>query len=343
MKEKNQRIILPVSTPPITAWQWQANPLAVLWGKENTKDWIFCNYILLKSNIDDWSKGEKLYLDFIPHPFFSNCPWLKYRILDRESMKKWGGIQDFLIDCLKNDYYIFTLADQSFFLNINHKRLHETFIYGIDGNKGVGFIADFINGKYSFKQVDLKMLCKGIEKVSNHEDYWDDRGGIYLIKYIENIGYSYHPKSIKQSIYSYLHPEHLYSYIDSQTTRFIDNPIHYGIDVYNQLIDHILFVSHYHHIPDKRTFHNFLDHKHLMVLRVNWLLEEKHIKIPKDILIGLKKLEDQADLLCNWAIKLNLLNKVDCAEISNKMINILMRMKENEYLLYEHLNSFICL
>lgn len=59
MEKEDKSIILPVSIPPITAWQWQANPLAVLWNRKNTWSWIFCNYILLKSNIDDWSEGKK--------------------------------------------------------------------------------------------------------------------------------------------------------------------------------------------------------------------------------------------------------------------------------------------
>ena len=252
-------------------------------------------------------------------------------------MIRWGSVREFVIDCLKKNYYIFTLVDQSYFLNVKYRRLHEIFVYGVDLEKNVAFVADFLKGKYSFLQVDFDLLCKGIRAVKEQEDYWDDRGGIYLIKYIENIGYDYHPRFMKEAIYSYLHPDHVYSYIDGQTTRFKNNPIHYGIDVYDQLIEHIYSICTHHYMWDKRAFHNLFDHKKLMVLRVNWLIDEEYIKISEDLAQKFQEIEKQAEVLCNWSIKLNLQGAKGYGRIPEKMISILKQMKEREKILYEAL------
>lgn len=330
VKMNGQQIIpdtkkLEVTMPPLTAWQWQACALSILWGRECTHNWIFSNYIMPSCTVDDWSDGEKLYVDYIPHPFWDNCPWLKCRILDRKWIKdKWGSTRDFVLECVSDGYYIFTLADQKEIRDVPYQYLHELFLFGYNQTEDKAYIADFINQKFRFSEVDFSVACRAIDGVSESEDYWDDfRGGIFLLKFVDNIGYDFHCDIVKQSLFLYLNPQYFLSPKDLKSTRYMNNKIHYGKDVYNCFIEHIRKSEAEHFSWDQRAFHNLYDHKALMSKRIEYMMKKGYLD-EEDFVARSKWIELQAQTLCNLGIKMNMKNSWD----ADKCIHMIDRLKE---------------
>lgn len=327
---------LMMTYPPLTAWQWQANILSILWGRQDTYDWLFSNYIIPICSIDDWSKGEKLFLDYIPHPFFDNCPWISCRVIDREMIRKgWKNTRDFIIDNINKNTYVFTLVNIGRIVNDNRKYLHEICIFGYNQNQNIVNIADFFDNKYAYKEFNFDTVCQAIDDITPDEDYWDEyRGGIYLLKYIDNIGYEFIPQFVKNCFLLYISPQHMFSIIDMQSSRHKDNKISYGIDVCDKLVNQIERTIEKHFIWDQRAFHNYFDHKVMMVKRIEYMHERNFLK---NKLISIEEfvwIRNESAKLYNLCLKMNI-KKVWDRDIANRMINTLHKIKEKEMKLYE--------
>lgn len=331
---------LQVEVPPLTAWQWQASVLSILWGHQQTHNWIYSNYILPSCTGDDWSEGKRLFVDFIPHPFFDNCPWLKCRIIDRSWIKeKWGNTRDFLCECIKEGYYIFTLADQKDIRGLQNRYFHELFIFGYDLESNHTYIADFINEKFRFAKADLDVTCKAIESVSEADDYWDDfRGGVYLFKLVDNMGYDFHPDIVKQSLFLFLNPQFILSPKDLKSTRYKVNKIYYGVDVYDCFIKHIEKSMQLRIRWDQRAFHNLYDHKVLMSKRILFMMKNEYISNSKEYINVSEWIERRVQALCNLCIKMNLTGSWEEQKCKH-MIDSLNATRKAEVDLYKSIIS----
>src|SRR5690606_37750203 len=70
--------ILPITMPPITAYQRNTSMLAILHHDEDTHDWIYNNFIQIKMSMDDFNKNRAMdyHLNYLFEGMHAFCPWI---------------------------------------------------------------------------------------------------------------------------------------------------------------------------------------------------------------------------------------------------------------------------
>ena len=327
--------ILPMQYPLITSWTWQANLLSILFSHPKTLDWIFSNYILLVCIEDQRLQNDRLAMDFVPSKFW-DCPWIYMQIHDREFINRhYPNIEKYFIDSILDNYYVYGIIDENCLLNLGSKYVHELFLFGFNKEINVFNVADFtFKNKYSFETADINQVCKGYYNVTKEEDYMlSGNGGIILLKYLDDAFYPFDRMLVKQNLQCYIHPELIYNFY-----RILAAPHRAaicGIDIYDAIIQNIKG-SHY----DVRLLHDLYDHKVMMVERVRYMIENKHVDMQVCLLNEFDELKTIASIIRNVMLKLTV-KKSNDKESQNMVIKELSRIKEKERYLYEQLSNSI--
>lgn len=338
--------VLSVVYPSITSWTWHAALFSILEQYEYAKEWIFNNYIQIHCRPD--IRENRLYLEFLPsYRVFLECPVIHIQYFDRKWIKSGRStVQSFLMRCIDEGYYIYCVCNERYILQSDADRFHELFIYGYDEN--TAYVGDFTfteMGRYSFEKASLDMVCKGIEDVGEAEDYllrWE--GGIILVRPQEPAENKYHidKQYIRQQITEYLHGVNSLSHlgllynkdifsVDEQGEKFKFHV--WGIQVYQCLIEYLNIVKFVEDI-DLRPFHNLYDHKKLMRMRIEYLLERKEIYVEKNIITSFKEIERKMEIICNMLLKA-LIKKNFSAR--SEIIRLLMDVRDKEWMVYNNL------
>ncbi len=124
---------LPIGEPPVTGYMHHLYPLSILARDTAYLPWFYCHYIQLR-------QFEGRGLNFYLHPFyreFSTCPLLESNRVDRRLA---GGKPDevtgFVLECLKQDYYVqldvdyFYIPQGAYYQQAHF--LHELLLSGFD-------------------------------------------------------------------------------------------------------------------------------------------------------------------------------------------------------------------
>lgn len=340
MKSKKEKV-LPVAYPSITSWPWHAILFSILETREETKPWIYSNYINLVGGMDDVVTS----FDFSPNVIdYAICPWINAQLFSREYLSKnHKNIKQFFIDAIDSGAYIFTIINTQYaFRNIIGenigKYIHETMIYGYDVEKGKFNIADFTyRGKYSFEEVDMDCVVKGYLDVNVEEDYIAHRReGVFLLKFNERAKYKFDLVLVKYNLKNYINGKGL-----DCTTRTVitDNSFmntgleeKTGISSYDLLFHYLTLVGAGSRAIDKRIPHVIFDHKELMLKRLLFMIDEGFIENDENIIYKMTKIRDLAMQNRNLLLK----SMVASVPIkSDDIINKYMTLRDMEMDLYD--------
>lgn len=319
-----KRKILPLHESPIKVYSNYAYVLSVLLNNEDALNWFYSNFIQVKY-IRDTNKNQPFIFNYSLGnltKYFYNLPFLEVRSLARDFLLKvCDDIVGFLIKSLENNYYIMIIADEYYLpprtsYNIQHYQ-HLIMLNGFDMEKKCFYSVGFNNGKYEEAIIDFGDMCKAVSSgQGNNKNVRDDLCMLYKIQDREKLeypqeGYNYFPykfnlKLVKRSLQEYLYSE----YSDEHFDYFyeVSKNAEYGISYYEAMIEYVQ--KYIRRIYEGKVyevaFHGMMEHKKVMVQRLEYMYEQGHVSnIDKEIEIY-KALAVRAEMIRNQVLKFNL-------------------------------------
>lgn len=257
-----KKIILPYAKPQITSYPAIAYLLSIIENDVNTHEWIYSHYIQIVNK--DFEESDPIRGTFTDDIAANKCPFIKMQYLKKEEMLNiYGTFKKFATCEIENGKYIVINCDHyyipcSAYYKKAHVR-HELFIYGVDIEKEIFYVADFFkNSKYSFEEVpcnNVEEAFIGFEKIKKEFDNFE----IIMDQKLSNT-YFLDIQKIRND---------LVEYIDSSSCskRFGRNVVAaYGISYYKAMKKHCVA-----NIMDIREAYVLYDHKRIMVNRLKYL------------------------------------------------------------------------
>lgn len=323
----DKKRVLPMAYPEITSWNWVAGLLSILSNYDDTKGWIYSNYIMLVCRKENRTSSDKLFLDFLPfHPLVV-CPFIKLENYNRKTiLQYYETYNEFLINSINNNKYIYCTADQGFMFKKNKKFIHEMFIFGYSTENNNAYVADFtFRGKYSYEAIDIDLLTESIKLVTEEDDFIN---GVRLVQFNESTKYEFNLERVKKLFKLYLEPDYMISDINSKVV--------YGIDIY-EMGDRQIDETYINRTPwDVRFYHNLYDHKIIMINRLKYMKKYGYANVPIEVIEEFVNLSQIVLRMRNLCIKLNIQNNWS----KDKMIYLkekLKMIKEKEIALLKEL------
>ncbi|MCM3133468.1 hypothetical protein M3629_11730 [Paenibacillus polysaccharolyticus] len=170
---------LQVQDPLITTYPHHASLFSMLDMDTRSRSWIYHHFLLvILHHNDEGGYGLDLCSQYYPwHKFkLPTCPMLITRVYEREIILKQWSLQDFLVELIRKDNYIYFLR------NMPDGGKHEVFITGFDSDRKVFLCHDFWDGFYGEKWLPYDEIT-AIED-SNFDTEWstDYLNGIWAIE-----------------------------------------------------------------------------------------------------------------------------------------------------------------
>lgn len=278
--------------------------------------WVYNNFIQIRYN-RDWKTvtfdNHILMLSYCPALSFRSIPFYIHQELCG------GKIQDFVIDSIDHERYVFMYVDRFYLKNSdeykNIHRSHEIFIYGYDEEKKVFYIADNLDqGRFIFTECGFSELEESFEAADKQYEFMADIGLIH-----ENIG-------VKSEINIGQIVDGLERYLMSIPTYDMkpEQPYLFGRDVVRYIRDNYLIHSNGEDI-DIRAFHLLYEHKLLMEMRVEYLLNAGYIS-PKQV-----ELNEFTELKNGYLQLRNAIIKYNLTKNTNTLNRSVLKMDELIY------------
>lgn len=343
--------VLTTIYPPINSFPHQGAIFSMLFAREECKPWLFSNFIQIFSlknlNLQGVRKGT---LDFFNNQYgdwkqfeFKANPWIRFNSIPEYFIEDYNiNIIDFIKKNLDQEKYLYLSIDR-FFIPIykysfmkNHSD-HEIFVFGYDDETQCLYVGDNGEGKYVQSTVDYESFTKSFHSMiamfrSNEELYYYSEKSIYILEIIKNAEVNLKSKVFVEETYNNLNIHKIvndlkeYLLLDNFGDSYKNSDYYvFGIDCYNELQQFLVCSDEYIKI-DFRAFYSFLQHKKLMLSRMNYLnniynvyhLSQSYEKIVKKfesiILLILKcNLKKDSSM---WEKISNLLNECKTLEVS---------------------------
>lgn len=207
------------------------------------------------------------------------CPFIIESFLDRNVYKNFGmSVTDFIKIWLDLKNYIYLVVDAASFTASKKESYfpHDIFISGYDDEKEVFFVHDFLfDLRFSCVEIPYEEFEKAFHNLLPENDYINEaNGGITLWRFNEKGEYSFNFKLVKKEIKNYYHSVNVH--IRENFARNEVSESHkeskYGISVY-EFLSHELKMKKRYCIS---LFHDFYEHKLLMVERLSYINEMLH-------------------------------------------------------------------
>lgn len=293
--------ILPRSAPIFTSYPRHANLVSILSHHKSFKKWLFMNHIQFHSEYN----REAFYTGF-----YEPVPRMLYQLVDTQKIRKdvieKNGIDvvTFLKNAIEENYYIYMCVD-TFYIseyplcNRSHFT-HDMFVFGYDDSQSCFHIADFLHeGRYYDTQIPYEQL-----KVAFHSEYdfTNDFNGIQLLKVKEEEDYPFDIDWIIRMLEDYAS-----GFDTSRRFLTLGDPYVervYGFGVYEEVIKFMHKTTNHYSVI--RALHVMSDHKKLMKLRVEYLLEHRYMT-NADLLAESHEIEKSALVIRNSFIKYSVL------------------------------------
>lgn len=310
----NKKKLLPMKLPIVTSYPYHADILSVVSNNDDYLPWFFNNYIQLNYPNEIFKDGARL--DFYMSCLWETCPYISYQLVSKDFVSfKWESIIQFIIDSVDLGFYIRLMVDKfyisSYWISKKKHVPHDIFIFGYNTEDKTFNVADnFKYGKYSFEKVSYINIEKGYKGIQENR-LLDFLNGIEMIRPKEDQGaygfehkYKFDIDLVKNSIKDYLAAENNNSikwhYIPSMQWKYGKDC--YGVDIYSKLIEYINSLVETIGI-DMRPFNVLWEHKKVMLLRIEYMIDNNFLNDSDSILKAYSDIERQAFFLNNLWIK----------------------------------------
>jgi hypothetical protein len=275
--------------------------MSLLWvHKDDVLPWFCDHYIQLVVKSKDYASDWANFYDGI---FIANiepihsCSFCMYQRVDKTVRNKsFTEFTEFIETQINHGYYIETWLDQYFIscsncYNKSHF-MHSNFIYGYDNDKKVVYVSDFFkHGMYKSEVVSYEEINQSytLEYQIGNIPSW-----FLWIRLYKYVGYQYklNKDLLLLGLNNYINCKDSFNRFDNASVTY--DPVYFGLDYYNLLIEHCYSVK---YNLDIRAFHVLYDHKIAMLIRLEYLNEERLIN-------NYHKLKQKCENLLNETLKM---------------------------------------
>lgn len=340
---------LKVEFPMATAFPHQATLLSILQSYKECEEWIFSNYIqIFSARKLNEGPGVVAKFDFFytlngDYRYFElrTNPWLQYHKIPLYMLSKTNNsICNFLVNCIDNEEYIWLPVNRSYIKKYQSQGFHVQFIYGYDLDNQIFYCGDNYKGKYSFEKIPFSEIELAVKNVTDQADLDLGTEGITLLKfyYLEKWNekfsrYAFNKAKVINDIKEYL-------LFDNYGMGYRLNKFYsFGIECYDSLINY--WKDSYENFNDKkhidlRALCSFLDHKNIMVKRMEFMIE-KGILNDKTFIERYKNIYKEVNAIVYLIIEINLKYQFTFEELNN-LILLFSNCKKDEI---EFLNEIL--
>lgn len=312
-------IKLPLVIPPLTGRMHIAFPLAIMLTKEPNKAWFYNHYIqmMCSNNYDEYGVLDySFYVGNICNGWWNN-PLLEMQYFKTDivfNSKK--DILDFIINMLKDNYYILT-QDLDYFRKkfLKKPRTSYHYIYGCNTDEKMLYTVGHQSGHYGNNRLSFRDFVDDMKTYTNQE--------IVLLKVKESpmeIDLPYIRKQIKDYVYSRNSSEDLRVY------QTLNTSFNYGFKTYDNIFNYFNQLLNGKVKNDIRIPYILWEHKNCMYLRLNYI-DSNVFKIDKDLLKCSKDLANKASMIKNYIIRSIMENNLKYVE---KPLSKLEELKREE-------------
>lgn len=335
---------LELSNPPIKVFLNHAYILSVLLNDTKSLPWFYSNYIQIYffKKIDG-NLNLNFYIGNMTK-YFYNIPFLEVRTLDKRFfIKEIINYIDFFVDSIEHGYYIMTIVDEFY---IKGKRefskdhfMHLIMLHGYDRSEKSFYASGiFDNNIYGEQKISFNEFNQSFISESGYNKGIRDYS-VMLFKHreAENLpyplnnynyfDYSFDVKNVKLFL-----NEYLYSMNSEEKLRMyynLNENIGFGMEVYDNIISNIKLKikQDIKSEIDYRGYHGLMEHKEIMVKRIDYMVRNNYLYKSEDLLILFKNIENRTHVLRNIILKYNVSLK---DTILIKAIDLVKQISEDE-------------
>lgn len=329
-------VFLPISNPLSRGYLHNAYQLAILGTKDETKTWIFMNYIQLISEIGNHRFPITFYMpDHMGYNWSILSPWFEYSVITRDHVKQLKiDFKELIKSSLFNNQYVYLYVNEKYIPGTLSESLdqnfnHQILLYGYDESTGeVAFLGYDKNRQFTKRTVNIEHL--ELSYFNNTYDFEMFENRIYLLKLRKDPGFL-----LELDLNSII--DQLINLRDSK--RVVNNVIDYhrdysykyGLDTYdNFMVNLKLFKE--KNIQGERDklitpMHIAMEHKMMMIERLKYISALfPNINVDESIK-DFSLLKQKFETLRNLMIKYELIQD---SHILEHAMNELIGLKENE-------------
>jgi hypothetical protein len=333
---------------------------SMLLAREECKPWVFSNFIQIYS-LKELHKNRvrtgtvdffyNIYGDWTYFHLKAN-PWIKLNSMPFDFFRLLKpDIIDFIKTCINRNMYLFFDIDMYYIsaYQINYKKNHvphEIFIYGYDDEKKIFYMGDNTALKYNQDQITYDEL---LLSTSSLLDIYENKvegvlwhtyreKSVFMIEVKKNVErngldpifnqdvFDINSKKIINDLKEYLLLE---GYAEGYQ---YSNYYVYGIDCYEELEKFVDYAIQTNDVVDQRAFYSFIEHKKLMLLRMQYMSTAYEL----DELI-----EKYGCLLKDFNIMMNVVLKANVTKQRVLWERVLVKLKKYKNEEIQLLHNFI--
>lgn len=319
---------LPVVIPPIYGYLCNAYPLSIALQSKKTEAWFYSNYIQLIC-VGNFPNG-KFFTFYNSHhsifEYFLSCPFIQFQKIHFGISEKYsGGIINFIVDAIEQNYYPLIYVDEYY---IKHKSAynnfhcpHEMLIFGYSENKLKVLGYDRCM-QFGINEVDFSEFITAFNHCDKQAPF---RKYIYLLEFNQEFNFEFDVRLVIQWL-----KEFRYGINSSTHFRAISPPKNkmiYGMAVYKHILEYLKYnIGEMGEKIDIRIFHTLWEHKKAMVLRIKYMINHKYL-MDLEFLDKYTEIEKISLILRNSAIKYNMKNNPTTLK---SMVDNMMKMEDLE-------------
>lgn len=294
---------LPISYPMVSTYFHHGHLLSVIGTHPEAYSWVYNYYVQLNlpTNYDNFL------LDFYMPELWKTCPWVHLQHIDRDLIENnESGIKEFIIKCIDSGNYLKIFTNQYYIpasssYNIAHFK-HPNFIYGYCNSSQEYYISDnFAGGKYNISRVSFKEFEWAYKSMTNLNSFCNYEG-IEMISLKNDVNFEFNYDVLTELLKDYL-----YSKSTNKKVPFISeskkNNYLFGLDIYHFLIQYVNSLPYNRMNIDIRLFHLLSEHKKVMCLRVQFLIEQNAIEDSDKLYETFKIIESKSINLLKLVLK----------------------------------------
>lgn len=301
--------------------------------EETAYDWIMNTHIQIYGSIyknDNYGVNETR-VSFYPQGtlranIYDLCPFVRKYVIPRNKIiEKYDCFSDFIIEQINEGYYMQVRVYEGF---RNDSQIeHPCYFYGYDIDKQTVNVADNLEyGRYIYKEVSFQEINQGFLKVE--DDGWGTAALLY-----KTVQYNFknNIEFIVDQIKDYLKPSSMcylnrfYCPSEIYVNDEDSGEVALGVNAYDFLFRLIksCYDNNSQYI-DIRSFAFLVDHKKLMKLRNEYLIEKGNLERDTNLDLMLEQLNRGSKILLNLLIKYNFKHeKEDLLHVEKKLYELL--------------------
>lgn len=352
--------ILSLPDPIVGSWPEHNYLLSMLQSEETGYDWIMNMYVqTYGSRYTVEGSFDETRLTFYPYGnqnfktgVYDVCPMIfEFRIPREIILNKYSTFLEFVMESIDSGRYMSVMLERTALSGVYIDELapeerlkyeyypHAINIYGYDLERKVIHCVDhFEHGIYSKKEIPIEYFEHAfyITGLPDGVGYYESQVRLYSVE--SNYKHKFNKDILIQLLEEYCNPikkiDYLYIYVTTPYEK-TNNEVKFGVEAYELLIGYLeRYIEDCEDTLDLRSISYLHDHKKLMRLRVEYLMEHKYIEDDIQLLDRFKELEMRTIQLSKLGIKARMSKK---ERHIRRIIEVIEEIKQEDRLLINEL------